>query len=140
MISFSLTGVFFGTPCRRIWMFLMFFDLVSGDRVHPLETSVKVRSRSNIRNPVKTPHFLQVSSRSLGGHGGSRWSWCWWQMIRCIMEISSWSNIKETIRKHIYLKCNVSWNYGRMEGRTVYFILLICRQKYFFWKNALLLD
>ena len=57
-------------------------------------------------------------------------------MIRCIMEISSWSNIRKTIRRHIYLKCNVSRNYGRMKGRTEYFILLICSQKCFFLKKC----
>ena len=35
------------------------------------EANVKVSSRSNIRNPVKTPPVLQVSSWSHGGHGGS---------------------------------------------------------------------
>ena len=44
---------------------------VSYDRDHHSEASVKVSSRSNIRNPVKTPPVLQVSSWSLGGHGGS---------------------------------------------------------------------
>ena len=59
-------------------------------------------------------------------------------MIRCIMEISSWSNIRKTIRRHIYLKCNVSRNYGRMKGRTEYFILLICSQKCFFFFEKML--
>ena len=42
------------------------------DRYHPSEASVKVSSRSNLRTPVKNPHVLQVSSWSLGGHGGSQ--------------------------------------------------------------------
>ena len=44
---------------------------VSYDRDHHSEASVKVSSRSNIRNPVKTPPVLQVSSWILGGFGGS---------------------------------------------------------------------
>ena len=50
---------------------LMNLEVVSFDRDHNSEASVKVSSRSNIRNPVKTPPVLQVSSWSLGGHGGS---------------------------------------------------------------------
>ena len=49
----------------------MNLKVVSDDRDHPSEVSVKDSSRSNIRNPVKTPHVLQVSSRTLGGYGGS---------------------------------------------------------------------
>ena len=33
----------------------------SDNRDHPSEASVKVSSKSNIRNPVKTPPVLQVS-------------------------------------------------------------------------------
>ena len=38
---------------------------------HMSEVSVIVSSRSYIRNPVKTPPVLKVSSWSLEGHGGS---------------------------------------------------------------------
>merc|ERR1711978_818558 len=55
----------------RTWWFLINLEVVSDDRYHPLKASVKVSSRSNIRNSVKTPNVLQVSSWSLGGHGGS---------------------------------------------------------------------
>ena len=41
----------------------MNLEVVSYDRDHPSEASVKVSSRSNIRNPVKTP----LSSKSLPG-------------------------------------------------------------------------
>ena len=49
----------------------MNLEVVSDDRDYPSEVSVKVSSRSNIRNTVKTPPVLQVSSWSHGGHGGS---------------------------------------------------------------------
>ena len=52
-------------------MFHMDQDMVSDEREYPSEVSVKVSSRSDIRNHVKTPPVLQVSSRSLGGHGHS---------------------------------------------------------------------
>ena len=64
----------------RTWMFLLDFDMVSDGREHPSEVSVKVSSRSDIRNHVKTPPVLQVSSWSLGGHGHSWWTWRWCQM------------------------------------------------------------
>ena len=48
----------------------MNLEVVSDDRDHPAEASEKVSSRSNIRNPVKTPPVLQASFRSLGGPGG----------------------------------------------------------------------
>ena len=38
----------------------MNLEMVSDDRDHPTEAFVKVSSRSNIRNPVKTPPVLQV--------------------------------------------------------------------------------
>ena len=65
---------------RRTWTFLMDLEMVSDGREHPSEVSVKVSSRSDIRNHVKTPPVLQVSSRSLGGHGHSWWTWRWCQM------------------------------------------------------------
>ena len=45
-----------------------------------MAASAKFSSRSNIRNTVKTSPFLQVSSWSLGGHGGSWWTWRWCQI------------------------------------------------------------
>ena len=47
---------------------------------HPSKVSVKVSSRSDIRNHVKTPPVLQVFSWSLGGHWYSWWTWIWCQM------------------------------------------------------------
>jgi len=40
-------------------------------RDHTSEASVKVSSRTNNRNPVKTPPALKVSSLSHGGNGDS---------------------------------------------------------------------
>ena len=72
-------------PClfldsRRTWIVLIDLELVSDGRKHSSEVCVKVSSRSDIRNHVKTPPILQVSSRSLGGHGHSWWTWRWCQM------------------------------------------------------------
>ena len=55
----------------RSWRFLINLEVVSDDRDHPSEASVKVSSRSIIRNTVKNPPVLQVSPWSLGGRGGS---------------------------------------------------------------------
>ena len=63
----------------RTLMFLMNLEMVSKDRDYPSEPSVKVSSRSIVRNCVKTPPILQVTSWSLGGHGGSWWTWRWCQ-------------------------------------------------------------
>ena len=52
-------------------MFHMDLEMVSDWREHSSEVSVKVSSRSDIRNHVKTPTVLQVSSWSLGGDGYS---------------------------------------------------------------------
>ena len=49
----------------------MNLEVVSDDRDHPSEASVKFSSRINIRNPVKNPPVLKVSSWILGGHVGS---------------------------------------------------------------------
>jgi len=49
----------------------MNLEMVSDYRDHPTEAFVKVSSRSNNRNPVKTPPALQVSSLSHGGNGDS---------------------------------------------------------------------
>ena len=57
---------------------------------NPYEASLKVSWRSNILNPVKTPHVLQVSSWSLGGHGGSWQSWKWCQGARATHRKLPW--------------------------------------------------
>ena len=74
----------------RMWRFLMNLEVVSYDRDHTSEAFVKVSSRSNIRNPVKTSTVLQVTSWSLGGHWDSWWSWSWCQMIRNIIQKLMW--------------------------------------------------
>ena len=51
-------------------MFLLDFDMVSDGREHPSEVYVKVSSGFYIRNHVKPPPVLQVSSWCLGGGGG----------------------------------------------------------------------
>ena len=65
---------------RGTWIFLMDLDMVSDGTENSLEVSVKVSSRSEIRNHVKTPLVLQVSSQSLGGHGHCWWTWRWCHM------------------------------------------------------------
>ena len=42
----------------RTWRFLMNLEMVSDRREHPFEASVKVSSKLDIRNPVKTPPVL----------------------------------------------------------------------------------
>ena len=61
----------------RTWRFLTYLVMVSDGSEHPREASLKVSWSLDIRNPVKTPPVLQVSSWSLRGHGGS-----WWGGIR----------------------------------------------------------
>ena len=74
----------------RTWRFLTHLVMVSDGREHSREASLKVSSRLDIRNPVKTPPVLQVSSWSLGGHGGS-WRLFWWcQMLDSIVKMLSW--------------------------------------------------
>ena len=51
--------------------FLTDLEMVLDGSEHPSETFVKVSSRSDIRNYVKTPLVLQVSSWSLRGHAHS---------------------------------------------------------------------
>ena len=46
----------------------MNLEMVSDRRGHHFETSVKVSSRFDMRNPVKNSPVLLVSSWSLGGH------------------------------------------------------------------------
>ena len=53
----------------RTWKFLMNLEMLSYDRDHNSEASVKVSSRSKIRNPINTPPVLQVFPWSLGGCG-----------------------------------------------------------------------
>ena len=65
---------------RRSWTSLMDLEMVSYGREHPSKVSVKVSSKSDIRNHVKTPPVLQVFSWSLGGHWYSWWTWIWCQM------------------------------------------------------------
>ena len=75
---------------RTWWRFLMNLELVSDVRDYLSEAFVKVSSRSNIRNPVKTPPVLHVSFWSLGGHGGSWWNWRWCQVIGIILQKLLW--------------------------------------------------
>ena len=49
--------------------------MVSYGRKYPTEATLDVSSRSDIRNRVKSPTVLWVSSWSLGGHGHSWWTW-----------------------------------------------------------------
>ena len=59
-------------------------------RYYTSKPSVQVLSRSDIRNNVKTPPVIQVSSWSLGGHGGSWYTWWWSQMKENIQEKLPW--------------------------------------------------
>ena len=61
----------------RTWRFLTYLVMVSDGSEHPREASLKVSWSLDIKNLVKTPPVLQVSSWSLRGHGGS-----WWGGIR----------------------------------------------------------
>merc|ERR1712025_1027948 len=63
----------------RTWRFLMDLEMVSKEWDYPSAPSVKFSSRSIVRNCVKTPPILQVTSWSLGGHVGSCWTWRWCQ-------------------------------------------------------------
>ena len=56
----------------------------------PREASLKVSWILDIRKPVKTPPFLQVSSWGLGGRGGSWCTWWWSQMDENILEKLPW--------------------------------------------------
>ena len=62
---------------RRICTFLIDLEMVLSGMESPSEVSLKVSSMPDIRNHVKTPPALQVSSWSLGGHGQSQWTWKW---------------------------------------------------------------
>ena len=52
----------------------MDLEMVSKEGDYPSEPPVKVSSRSIVRNCVKTPPILQVTSWILGGHVGSLWT------------------------------------------------------------------
>ena len=58
----------------------MDLDMVLDGRDHPSKVSVKVSSRSDIRNHVKTAPVFQVSSWSQRGHEHSWWTLRWCQM------------------------------------------------------------
>ena len=95
----------------RTWRFLIDLEFWSYEWEHLYEGSMKFSSKSNIRNPLKSPHlfhvlswgtsnirspvktppFLQVSSWSLGGHGGSWWTWSLGQMNGSIFMKLSWN-------------------------------------------------
>ena len=75
---------------RRKWIFLTNLEMVSDGREHISEVSVKVSLRSDIRNHVKTPPVLQVSSWSLGGHWHPWWTWSWCQMRANIHQKLLW--------------------------------------------------
>ena len=74
----------------RTWRFLMYLVIVSDEREHPREASLKVSWRLDNRNPVKTPPVLHVSSWSLGGCGGSWRTWWWSQIEENILENLPW--------------------------------------------------
>ena len=74
----------------RSWRFLINLEVVSDDRDHPSEASVKVSWRSNNRNYVKTPPILQVSSWSLEGCVDSWWTWRFCHMIGIILQKLLW--------------------------------------------------
>ena len=95
----------------RTWRFLIDPEFWSDEWEHLYEASMKFSARSNIRNPlnschlvhvlswwtshirspVKTPPFLQVSFWSLGGHGGSWWTWSLGQMNGSIFMKLLWN-------------------------------------------------
>ena len=79
----------------RTWRFLMNLELVSNIREHPWEAT----SRSNIRNPVKTPPVLQVSYWNLGGQWVSWWTWRCCQVIGMLLPKVCESFIKFQHRK-----------------------------------------
>ena len=74
----------------RTWQFLMKQEVVSDDMYHTSEASVEVLSTSKIRDPVKTPPVLQVSSWSHGGQRGSWWTWSWCQILEIIFQKLLW--------------------------------------------------
>ena len=74
----------------RTWKILMHLVMVSDGRDHSREASMKVSRSFDIRNPVKTPPVLQVSSWRLRGHGGSWRTWWWSQMKENILEKLPW--------------------------------------------------
>ena len=74
----------------RTWRFLTTILMLSDVRQYNKDAFLKISSRSDNRNPIKTQPVLQVSSWSLGGHGGS-WRLFWWcQMLDSIVKMLSW--------------------------------------------------
>ena len=63
---------------RRTWRFLMTFWSLSYVRNYHIRALLKILSKSEHRKPIKNNPVLQVSSWSLGGHGGSWWCWIWY--------------------------------------------------------------
>ena len=108
-------------PClfldsRRTWIFLIDLEMVSDGREHPSEVSVKVLSRSDIRNHVKTPPVLQVSSWSLGGYGYSWWTmkdftcpqslWRAWTFLMELEMVSDGRELKLEVTGHFKRCCS----------------------------------
>ena len=99
---------------RRTWRFLMNLEKVSDRRKYLFEAFVKVSSRLDIRNPVKTPHVLNDPSWSLGGHRDSWWTWKWCQIGGSILLMLLWNFHQDptsvTLSKSYktsYKKCDV---------------------------------
>ena len=63
---------------KRTWRFLMTFWSLSYVRNYHIRAFLKILSKSEHRKPIKNNPVLQVSSWSLGGHGGSWWCWIWY--------------------------------------------------------------
>jgi len=59
----------------RTWMFLTNLEMVPYDMYQSYEVALKISSKSNIRNHVKTLLVLIVPSWSLGGHVGFLTTW-----------------------------------------------------------------
>ena len=55
-------SLFLESKSERTWTFLIDLEMVSDWREYPSEDSVKVSSRSDIKNHVKTPPVLAVLS------------------------------------------------------------------------------
>ena len=117
-------------------------ELVSDIRDHLSEASVKVSSRSNIRNPVKTPPVLQVSSWSHGGHLGSWWTWSWYQMMGIILKKHLWKFHQDptsvTLSKQLESFIIMCWIHTHtLTDIVLIFILMIVKvnEKFFFMKT-----
>ena len=66
------------------------FLMVSDVKEYNEDALLKISSRSISRNPIMTEPVLQVSSWSLGGHGGSWQLFRWRQMVESIIKMLSW--------------------------------------------------